>query len=210
MKLTIFGASGRTGRVLVDQALAAGHAVTAFVRDPAKLPVKHDRLTAVQGDATDPAAVARAVAGADAVLCAIGHTKNSPADMQAVATRNIIAAMQKHNVKRLVSLTGAGVPAPQDEPKMFDHFMRFALATFSGKVLRDAVAHVKLIQASSLEWIVVRGPMLTDGPHTGQYKVGWVGMKAKPQVARADVADFMLKQAADTTYLGKMPMIGGA
>jgi putative NADH-flavin reductase len=210
MNLTIFGASGRTGLPLIEQALAAGHTVTAFVRDPAKLPITHERLTVVQGDAADPSAVVRAVAGADAVLSALGHTKNSPADMQTAATRNIIAAMQQHGVKRLVSLTGGGVRAPQDQPKFFDHFIRFALATISGKVLRDAVAHAELIQASNLEWVIVRGPMLTDGPRTGAYKVGWVGLDAKPQVARADVADFMLKQATDTAYVRKMPMLGGA
>ncbi len=210
MNLTIFGASGRTGTPLVAQALAAGHTVTAFVRDPAKLTIQHERLAVVQGDTTDAHAVARAIAGADAVLSALGQTKNSPADVQTVAMRNIIAAMQQHDVKRLVSLTGGGVRAPQDQPKLFDHVIRFALATLSGKVLRDAIAHAELIQASNLDWVIVRGPVLTTGPFTGAYQVGWVGMDGKPQVSRADVADFMLKQVTDTAYLRKMPMLGGA
>jgi putative NADH-flavin reductase len=210
MQLTIFGATGRTGLPLVEQALAAGHTVTAFVRDPAKLTLTHAQLRSVAGDVRDPVAVSEAVAGADAVISALGHTKQSPADLQTVATRNIIAAMQQHGVRRLVSLTGGGVRAPQDQPKLFDHAIRFALATISGKVLRDAVAHAELITASDLDWVIVRGPMLIDGPYTGNYRVGWVGLDAKPQIARADVADFMLKQATNPTHLRQMPMLGGA
>jgi len=207
MKLTIFGATGRTGIPLVQQALAAGHTVTAFVRTPEKLPITHDQLTVVQGDATVPAAVERAVAGADAVLSALGQTKGAPKDMQTVATRNIVAAMQQHGVRRLVSLTGAGVDAPQDQPKLINHLIKFALKTLSGDVLRDAENHAEVIRNSDLDWVIVRGPMLTEGPYTGQYRVGWVGVNTSARIARADVADFMLKQVTDDTYLRQAPMI---
>jgi putative NADH-flavin reductase len=207
MKLTIFGATGRTGIPLVQQALAAGHSVTALARTPEKLPITHDQLTVVQGDATDPAAVERAVAGAEAVLSALGQTKGAPKDMQTVATRNIVAAMQQHGVRRLVSLTGAGVDAPQDQPKLINHLITFALKTLSGDVLRDAEGHAEVIRNSDLDWVIVRGPMLTEGPYTGQYRVGWVGVNTSARIARADVADFMLTQVTDDTYLRQAPMI---
>jgi putative NADH-flavin reductase len=207
MKLTIFGATGRTGIPLVQQALAAGHSVTALARTPEKLSITHDQLTVVQGDATDPAAVERAVAGAEAVLSALGQTKGAPKDMQTVATRNIVAAMQQHGVRRLVSLTGAGVDAPQDQPKLINHLITFALKTLSGDVLRDAEGHAEVIRNSDLDWVIVRGPMLTEGPYTGQYRVGWVGVNTSARIARADVADFMLKQVTDDTYLRQAPMI---
>jgi putative NADH-flavin reductase len=207
MKLTIFGATGRTGIPLVQQALAAGHSVTALARTPEKLPITHDQLTVVQGDATDSAAVERAVAGAEAVLSALGQTKGAPKDMQTVATRNIVAAMQQHGVRRLVSLTGAGVDAPQDQPKLINHLITFALKTLSGDVLRDAEGHAEVIRNSDLDWVIVRGPMLTEGPYTGQYRVGWVGVNTSARIARADVADFMLKQVTDDTYLRQAPMI---
>jgi len=158
MKLAIFGGSGRTGRPLVEQALAAGHSVTALVRDPAKLPISNERLTLIQGDALDPQAVERTIAGADAVLSALGQTKGSPKNMQTVATQNIVAAMQQHAVRRLVSLTGAGVRAPQDKPKLIDHIIRFALQTLSGDVLRDAEAHADVLRSGGLDWVLVRGP----------------------------------------------------
>lgn len=207
MRITIFGASGRTGKHLVEQALAAGHTVVALVRSPEKLALRHERLTIVKGDAGNAAAVEQAIAGSDVVVSALGHVKGSPADIQTVATRHIIAAMERHGVRRLVSLTGAGVRAPQDQPKLIDRIIKFALATLSGDVLRDAESHVELIRRSNLDWIIVRGPMLTDAPRAGSYRVGWVGVGTSPRIARADLADFMLAQASDSRYLRQMPMV---
>lgn len=205
MKLTVFGANGRTGRPLVQQALDKGHEVVAFVRDPAKLPLQHERLTIMQGDAMED--VDPAVKGSDAVLSTIGQSKGSPKDLQTVATRNIVAAMEKYGVRRLVSLTGAGVDAPEDRPKLINHIIKFALKTLSGPVLQDALGHVEVIKGSDLDWVIVRGPMLTEGPGTNNYRVGWVGVNTSARISRADLADFMLKQVTDNTYLRKLPMV---
>lgn len=207
MKLVIFGATGRTGIPLVQQALDAGYEVVAFVRSPAKMPIKHERLALVQGDAMNAADVEKAVQDADVVLSALGHTKNTPRNMQAVATEHIIRAMEKHGVKRFVSLTGAGVAAPQDQPKLINHVIKFLLKTLSGDVLKDAEHHAEIIRKSTIEWVIVRGPMLTEGPHTGKYRVGWVGINTGPRISRADVADFMLKQVKEDNYLKQAPMI---
>lgn len=207
MKIAIFGASGRTGRHLVDQTLAQGHSVVALVRDPAKLPVSHANLTTIKGDASDAAAVERAIAGSDAVISALGQVKGSPKDIQTTATRNIVAAMERHGVRRLVSLTGAGVPASQDQPKLIDRIIKFALVTLSGDVLRDAEAHTAVIRSSNLDWVIVRGPMLTDAPRTGAYRVGWVGVGTSSRITRADLADFMLTQIDDTKLLRQLPMV---
>lgn len=207
MKLAIFGATGRTGTPLVQQALAAGHEVIALVRTPSKLSIQHDKLTVIQGDAMNAVDIEKAVQGADAVLSVLGQSKDSPKDTQTVATKNIIAAMEKYGVKRLVSLTGAGVDAPEDRPKLSNHLIKFALKTLSGHVLQDGENHAALIRNSDLDWVLVRGPMLNEGPHTGAYRVGWVGVNTGARISRADVADFILKQASDTTYLRKAPMI---
>ncbi len=207
MRLTVFGASGRTGRPLVQQALDAGHDVVAFVRDPAKLPLQHERLTVVQGDGMKLEDVESAVRGSDAVLSTLGQSKGSPKDLQTVATRNIVAAMEKYGVRRLVSLTGAGVDAPEDQPKLINNIIKFALKTLSGAVLQDALGHVDVIKSSNLDWVIVRGPRLTEGPRTNKYRVGWVGVNTGTSISRADLADFMLKQVTDNTYLRKMPMI---
>ena len=207
MTLSVFGASGRSGAPLVEQALAAGHTVKAFVRDPAKLNVKHERLELIQGDAKNEAAVARAVEGTDVVLSTIGHTKTSSKDVQSVATDNIIRAMREHGVKRFISLTGAGVKDSHDEPKVIDRIFGLLLATFARAVIQDAERHAELIRSSALDYVIVRGPRLTDGPHTGNYKVGYVGKDSGTQASRADVADFMLKQVNDDSWLGKAPIV---
>ena len=207
MKLAIFGATGKTGIPLVKQALDAGHEVKAFVRSPEKMSVKHERLELVQGDATDPKAVERAVQGTDAVLSALGHTKGSPDDVQTVATRNIVAAMKRHKVERIVSLTGAGVSDPQDQPKLTDRAIKFLLSTLQKSVLTDAENHADVLRRSGLDWVIVRGPMLTEGKHTGKYRVGYIGKNSGMRIPRADVADFMLKQVTDDRYLHQAPMV---
>ena len=106
-----------------------------------------------------------------------------------------------------MTLTGAGVDAPQDKPKFINHVIKFALKTMAGTVLADAEQHAKVLQDSNLDWIIVRGPMLTEGPHTGKYRVGWVGINTGARISRADVADFMLKQVTDNTYVHQAPMV---
>lgn len=207
MKLAIFGASGRTGRPLVEQALAAGHDVTALVRTPGSFPIKHERLNVIQGSVEDATKVDQAVAGADAVLSVLGHSKTSNKDVLTVGMRNIVNAMKEHGVRRLINLTGAGVRDPQDQPKLVDKVFGFALKRLQPDLLRDSENHVQVIRGSDLDWIVVRGPRLTEGPRTGKYRVGYVGKDSGTQASRADIADFMLKQVTDNTYVRKLPVV---
>jgi putative NADH-flavin reductase len=179
----------------------------AFVRDPSRLGVAHERLTVVEGDVKDPAKVREAVDGADAVLSALGHTKSSAKDVQTVGTKNIVAAMRESGVQRLVSLTGAGVSDPKDEPKLFDKAITTLLKLLQKDVLEDAEGHARVIEDSRLDWVIVRGPMLTEGERKGEYRVGYVGKNSGPRISRADVADFMLRQTEDDTHLGRKPMV---
>lgn len=207
MKLAVLGAAGRTGKPLVEQALQAGHEVVALVRTPSKLAVQNPKLMVIQGDAMNPLDVDKVVQGSDAVISVIGQTKGSPRNTQTVAMTNIIAAMNKYGVKRLVSLTGAGVDDPHDRPKFANHLIKLALKLLSGHVLRDAENHAEAIRKSNLDWVIVRGPRLNEGPHTGNYRIGWVGVNTGSRISRADLADFILKQTTDTTYLRQSPMV---
>ncbi len=208
MKLVVFGASGRTGLPLVQQALDAGHEVVAFVRNPSKMPIQHERLTLVQGDALNADDVERAVIGGDVVLNVLGHAKNTPRNLMTVSAQHIVAAMKKHGVKRLITLTGAGVSAPEDQPKLLNHVIKFLLRTISPAVLADSERYAEVVKSSGLEWVIVRSPMLTEGARTGSYRVGWVGVNTGARISRADVADFMLTLAQNgEKYLHKMPMV---
>lgn len=207
MKITVFGATGGTGRHLVDQALEQGHEVTAFVRDPEKAPWQRDRLNLVQGDVRDEDAVERAVQGAGAVISALGPSSNAPEQPITQGTHNIIAAMQQHNVTRLIASCGAGVEFPQDEPKLFNKFMGFLVRTLSKHVYADMKGTVEAIRNSDLDWTIVRVPMLSDDEAKGEVRVGYVGKGTGARITRADMAAFMLAQVDSEEHLRDAPVI---
>lgn len=206
MYLTVFGASGRTGVPLVRQALAAGHSVTAFVRDPATLPVDGEGLTVVTGDAYTGDGVAEAVVGADAVVSVLGQSTGSPDDLLSVAGDHVLAAMAEADVDRFVTLVGAGVREAGESVSVSGRLIGTALKLFAGDVLADAAEHVERVKASDTDWTVVRAPRLTDGEATG-YRHGDVALGFEA-VARADVAAFVLECLEDGLYVGAMPKVG--
>jgi len=205
--IAVFGGTGKTGRRVLDRALAAGHEVRALVRDPARLDLDSARLTVVVGDVLDPGSVARTVTGADAVLSVFGHVKGSPATLQTDGTKNIVAAMTEQQVSRVVTLSGGGLRAAQDRPRLPDRLIRGALRLMAGHVLADAQGHLDVLRSSGLDWTVVRGPRLTDEAGRGTYRVGWVGVDASTQISRDDLADFLLTQVADRTFVRQMPFV---
>ena len=207
VKMAVFGATGRTGRLVVERALGDGHEVVVLVRDPGKLGASHERLRVVEGNVLIPSKVEEAVAEADVVLSALGHTKTSTADVPTRGTRNIVAAMHKHGVRRLVSLTGAGVSDPGDRPKVVDRVFAGLLKVLQKDVLEDAEQHAEVIRGSGLDWTIVRAPRLTDGPETGEYRVGTVGQNSGTKISRADVASFMLRGLRNDAYVSQAPMI---
>ena len=207
MKIVVFGASGGTGSKIVEQALSAGHMVTAFVRTPSKLGIQHQNLTAFQGDVMDADAVERSIAGQDAVISALGPVRPPVPGMMETAAKNIVAGMKAHGLRRLISTTGAGVRDPQDQPKFIDRLMRALLTLLAGDVLRDSAANVHVIQSSDLDWTIVRFPRLIDGARTGKYRVGYVGRDSGPQLSRADGADFVLKELSANRWIKKAPIV---
>jgi putative NADH-flavin reductase len=208
MKIVVFGATGRTGIPFVQQALDAGHEVVGFVRTPSKMPIVHDNLSLIKGDAMQAEDVAQAIApDADAVVSVLAPTKNSPPDMLPRAAQNIISAMKGAGIERLVYMTGAGVRVEQDEPGLMDNVIRFALKTISGDVLKQSEEAVEKVRNSPLNWTVVRAPMLTDGDHTGDYRVGWVGVNTGPRLLRADAADFILSLVEEREHLHEAPVV---
>ena len=210
MHVSIFGASGRTGRPLVQQALAAGHAVTALVRTPEAFPLTHANLTVVQGDATDPAAVRAAIPdGTDAVFVALGHADGSPKDVLTMSTRHILAAMEASGVRRIVNLTGGGVASPKDPPFLPAKIVRGIMRVVAGPLLKDSERQHALLAQSGLDWTNVRGPRLTEGPETGESEVGYLKL-GPASVSRADVARFMLNAAERGEWIGEAPHITSA
>lgn len=205
--IALFGATGKTGSRVLTRALAAGYKVRALVRDPAKVRIASPQLSIIRGDVLDATAVAETVEGADAVLSLFGQVKGSPPTLQAHGTALIVQAMKQFGVRRIVTLSGGGLAAPLDRPGPADHVIRFLLKTLSGHVLADAQRHLAVLEESGLEWTVVRGPRLTEKPGTGAYRVGWVGVNASTQISRDDLADFILTQVQDRTFVGQLPFV---
>lgn len=206
--IAVFGGSGRTGRHVLEQALDAGYSVRALVRRATSITVSSPRLVVIEGDVLDPVSVEATVAGADVVISVFGQIKGSPPSLQADGTRNIVRAMQKADVRRIVSLSGGGLPFPEkDRPKLLDRVIRLLLKILSPAVLADAKAHLAVLEGSGLDWTVVRGPVLTDQPRTGKYRVGWVGVNASAKIGRADLAEFILTQATDSTFSRQLPFV---
>jgi putative NADH-flavin reductase len=204
MKLTLVAATGGIGRHLLDQALAAGHDVTAVVRDPANL--SHEvRAVAVDLTHPDPAALESAVGGADAVLSGLGPRSRADAGVAARGTRAIVDAMGTTGVRRIVVVSAAPVgtvPSPgRPHPPARDpgdgFVMRYLASPLVKVVLREHYADLArmedVLRDSGLDWTAVRPPRLTDKPMTGTYRTAYErNLRRGWFVSRADVAHYML------------------
>jgi putative NADH-flavin reductase len=203
MNVLVFGASGRSGRELVKQGLAQGHTVTAFVRQPSKFALQHPYLTVVQGDAADRVAVERAVRDQDGVICALGAATLLKRDQAVVVgVHNIIMAMEEADVRRLIYLSADTVHDSRDQ---LNALRKVFVPLLFHNSSADHELNESMIKQSHLDWIIVRPPMLSNGEHTGVYRSGeyLTARSIIPQFSRADLAEFMLKQLADNTFLDK-------
>lgn len=206
MKLLILGATGHVGRLLVDGALRQGHDVTAFVRNPAKLPLQNAHLTFFKGDARDPQAIAAAMGRADAVLSALGHTSARTTDVQTAATRAVLANLRPG--QRFISLTGYGVPDPQDPPMpLGGRLLSLFIKAIPGQMYLDGRRHADLIRASTADWILVRAPRMTAAKPTRPYRAGYLPVGLFAAATRTDVANFMLANLTGPTWLRQAPII---
>jgi putative NADH-flavin reductase len=207
-KIALFGGSGQTGSEFLQKALEAGYEVKALARTPQKIKVQHDNLSTVKGDVLDFEQVKKAIYGCDVVVSLFGHVKDSPEWLQTNGTKNIVKAMNELEVKKIISLSGGGLPYPaKDKPKFPDKMIRFIMKVAVPKILNDAIEHHKVLEKSGLDWIIVRGPRLNNDSEKGSYRVGWVGVNAGTKIARADLADFILKQVEDDQFIGEMPFV---
>jgi putative NADH-flavin reductase len=194
MRLTIFGATGATGTCLVEQAIAAGHDVTAVVRDPARLTVPgHQQLAVVTADVMDPAAIGPAMAGADAVLTALGPHGSGPATVSHDSVASIIQAMQKTGIRRLITVSGSIVTDEGESPYMRYLLKPVVRGTFLRHVCADMRNAETAIRDSGLDWTIMRPPGLTGKAATGTYRMAIdSNLPHGFSVSRADLAACML------------------
>lgn len=204
MKLIIFGATGGTGQQLVRQALKQGNSVTAFVRSPEKLNLKNNNLSVIRGDVLDKTAVEKAVQGHDAILVALGVKPPSRKVVVGPGTQNILAAMKKHAIRRIIVESAMFM---DEALRQKSFLMRLLIATLMKGLYQDKLVQEKAVMESGLDWVIVRPTALTEGA-----KSGWqvrdpreAGMTSR--ISRANVADFMLKQLKDNSYLRRTVLL---
>jgi putative NADH-flavin reductase len=208
MKIALFGATGETGRQLVEQALAAGHEVVAYVRDPSKLGINNEHLTVIEGKLTNEQLIESAVTGANAVISALGprgSSKNKPITQ---GMQNITTAMKKQNVRRLVITSTLSAKDPNDTLNFRTKAMVNLVKVTMSDAYEDIVSTAETVRNSDLDWTIVRLTMLNNNPKSGKVKVGYVGKgEVGTWISRADLTEFLLRQVQDTKYLRQAPAI---
>lgn len=203
MKLAIFGATGGTGQEVTSLATTADHEIQALTRSPRKLPL-NDQISAIQGDVLEPDAVSATVDGADAVICLLGRTPNNPEDVVSRGTRNIVESMDEDGVERLVVLTSMGLGG---SIRHVPWYVRVANVTVLHDLMADKARQEEIVMGSNLDWTIVRPGGLTDGPYIGEYVYGVDGDVTAGPIARADVADFLLKIVETDDHLRETPVV---
>jgi uncharacterized protein YbjT (DUF2867 family) len=198
MNITVFGATGTIGRLLLEQALAARHDVTAFTRDAARVSQKHDRLKVVEGDVSDPTMCLPAVKDADAVVVVLGAGRKG--EVREAGTRAVVAAMEQAGGGRLVCQSTLGVGSSRSNLNLLWKYVMF------GALLRPAFAdHVRqerVVEESQLNWTIVRPSAFTDrSPGPVRHGFGGSERGLRLKIGRGDVAAFLLAQVDDSTYM---------
>ncbi|WP_327725555.1 NAD(P)H-binding protein [Streptomyces europaeiscabiei] len=207
MRITVFGGTGPTGLLLIDQALTEGHEVVAYARTPSKLP-SHRRLTVIEGPLDDAPAIGTAVRGSGAVLSVLGPgTKKTDIPPLITGYRNIVTAMRDHSVERLVAMGTPSITDPADGKDPRVGLMVAGIRTFQPTAYRAIVTIGRTVRESGLQWTIVRLPLLTNGPKTAAVNVRNVGGKGGLLLSRANAAAYFLAQAADSTQIGRAPFI---
>ena len=208
MKLLILGATGGTGLQLLAQALAQSHTVTAFVRNPAALAVHYPKplpnLRIITGDILKRDTIDAAISGQDAVISALGIKVLGVNTIMSDGTRNVVNSMQQCGVKRLIVETSIGVG--DSKSQMTFLFGKIILPFVLKNMFADKEVQEQVIMQSGLDWTIVRPGMLTNGRKTGVYRSG-LDKAISGRISRADVADFMLRQLNDVTYIHQTPAL---
>jgi putative NADH-flavin reductase len=206
MRITVFGASGGTGRELVEQAVTAGHEVTAVVRAAGRVTVPSGGYREFQADVMDPRAIAPAVAGRDAVISALGMRSGSKEPVVTPAAESIVAAMRTAGARRLLVITASGYVDEPAEGFLLRSVAKPIVRQFLRRPFADMSTAEGIITGSGLDWTLIRPPRLTDGGHKAYRTV--VDHTVGTTLSRADLAAAVLLAAADDATIGHALGVG--
>ncbi|HKQ51587.1 MAG TPA: SDR family oxidoreductase [Pyrinomonadaceae bacterium] len=207
MKLLVIGATRGIGLEVVQKALEAGHEVTALARSPQNFSVQHEKLRVVKGDILDQSSIERALEGQDVVCVTIGiGLTRKPVSIFSEGTRKVVEAMKKSQCRRLVCVTGIGAGDSRGHGGFL--YDKIFAPLFLKTIYEDKDRQERIVRESGLDWVIVRPGFLTNGPRTGKYRaLTELGGVKSGKISRADVADFIVKEAADMKFRGKTPLL---
>jgi uncharacterized protein YbjT (DUF2867 family) len=210
MRLALFGATGRAGGAILQQARAAGYEVAALARSPGKFDRDGPSVAVTVGDVRDLAATERVVEGADAVISAIGGTQPGNLAVLEQGTAAILTAMSRHDVRRLIVIQGFHLPFPGDPRNFGRPMMRAALRVWNWHLSADSFRMAAVLRGSDADWTLIRMPRLTPGPPDAEYGVGQLALGPWSTVTTGQVAHFTLSCLAAGDFVREAPMIAGA
>ncbi|QGH35947.1 NAD(P)H-binding protein [Gracilibacillus salitolerans] len=200
MKITVFGASGRTGLLFLEKALKEGHEVVAYTRSPEKIPIKHGRLRVLKGTVTDQKMIEQAVVGTDAVVELMGAVN--------IGTENIISGMKKHHIRRIVAASAISVDDSHDKFNFKRLLLIGFVKMFIPKHVKEVRKAAQFIRASNLDWTLVRIPVLNNKPGSSPIRSGYYGNGAVgTSLSRTELATFIYHELVEGHYIHKAPAI---
>ena len=208
MKIFIVGGTGGTGRQVIEQALLENHLVTALVRNPVKLKIDHPNLKVIKGNILEPGTFEQAIKENEVVISALGHKRFFiKTNILSEGTKNIVNAMEKHKVKRLICITSMGVNDSRFRLGLY--YTLFVIPVILLFYFLDKEKQERIIRQSSLDWTIVRPGQLTNGKKRTTYRHGsklgsYIFTK---MISRADVAHFILQEVKNDKYIKKSPSI---
>lgn len=204
--ICVFGADGRTGIEVVKEAVTKGHNVIAFIYDSRNAVNFDKKVKIICGNVLDYYAVFKAVENADAVISVVGHIKGSDPRMQTKGIANIVKAMNKSFVPRLVSLTGTGVRVEGDKPSFIDLILNFVIKFVDPERIKDGIEHAEEIKKSDLDWSILRVLKLTDKVSDKIYYKLTEHGPVELTTSRSKVAKIMVDLATSDMFINKMPV----
>ena len=210
-KIAVLGATGMTGRRIVEEALAQGYSVCALARDPNKLTVTHASLEIIQGDVANTGAIHKLVEGCNAVISAAGPANKAVAKAMVCSTaaKNVIAAMKAAGVKRYIVISGASVKMPSDRRDFSGKMIAILGSLMLGDVVKDKQQEYELLNESNLDWTLVRCPAIKDEDDNGEVKIN-IQTVAGMTVFTKPLARFLIGQITDTSYVKKGLFVASA
>lgn len=204
MKLAVIAANGKTGKMFVERALAAGHSVHAGVFNTNKLS-SHENLSVIHCDATNKEDLLQLISNQDAVASFIGHVKGSPPNVQTDTMQALVEVMKQQNIKRVVSLTGTGVRFPSDRITIMDRVLNWGIGFIDPARVRDGINHVDVLRNSDLDWTVLRVLKLQDT--TPKSFILRDNGPTKLYVSRQEVAEAALQVIENGTFIKQAPIL---